>query len=402
MKEFIFLLLMLSCCILSQAQSANCIFEKPRITIHFGSGNVRDLNIAHFDYERVLHYCPSDGHYAYTPYTSDCFRGDWFTLMEDHTPGDASGNMLLVNSSYNTGTFFKTTVNALKGGKTYEFGVWLMNVCRITDKCPFPLLPNITIRLQTISGKTIAQLGTGEVARVEAPRWTQYRTIFNMPASETSLIITMINSKPGGCGNDFALDDITFRECIIKPAPIAKTTPKKPVVTKKQPIPVKQAPKKTTSVPAKKPPRVVKLVTPQKDSQVRATPVVKLKSKAFPPPPPVLTSRANTLARKIETESGEIKINLYDNGQIDGDTISIYHNNVLLISHARLSAKPISLSIAVDSSNPHHELIMVAENLGSIPPNTSLMIITAGTQRYEVFISSSEQKNAKVIFDLKQ
>jgi hypothetical protein len=60
------------------------------------------------------------------------------------------------------------------------------------------------------------------------------------------------------------------------------------------------------------------------------------------------------------------------------------------------------MSITVDEAHPHHELIMVAENLGSIPPNTSLMIITAGTKRYQVFISSNEQKNAKVIFDLKE
>jgi hypothetical protein len=45
---------------------------------------------------------------------------------------------------------------------------------------------------------------------------------------------------------------------------------------------------------------------------------------------------------------------------------------------------------------------MVAENLGSIPPNTSLMIVTAGTKRYEVYISSNEQRNAKVILDLKE
>jgi hypothetical protein len=67
-----------------------------------------------------------------------------------------------------------------------------------------------------------------------------------------------------------------------------------------------------------------------------------------------------------------------------------------------LSEKAISLNIAIDPSSPHHELVMVAENLGSIPPNTSLMIVTAGTKRYEVFISSSEQKNAKVVFDLKE
>jgi hypothetical protein len=45
---------------------------------------------------------------------------------------------------------------------------------------------------------------------------------------------------------------------------------------------------------------------------------------------------------------------------------------------------------------------MVAENLGSIPPNTSLMIVTTATKRYQVFISSTEQKNGKVVFDLKE
>jgi len=43
---------------------------------------------------------------------------------------------------------------------------------------------------------------------------------------------------------------------------------------------------------------------------------------------------------------------------------------------------------------------MVAENLGTIPPNTALMIVTAGSQRYELFLTSTEQKNAvvKIVF----
>ena len=94
-------------------------------------------------------------------------------------------------------------------------------------------------------------------------------------------------------------------------------------------------------------------------------------------------------------------IDLYDNGEIDGDTVSVYHNNTLIVSRARLSAKAISFRFPVDGAHPHHELVMVANNLGSIPPNTSLMIITAKDKRYEVFISSSEQKNAKVVIDLK-
>ena len=52
----------------------------------------------------------------------------------------------------------------------------------------------------------------------------------------------------------------------------------------------------------------------------------------------------------------------------------------------------------MDEANPDHELIMVAENLGEIPPNTSLMIVTAGDKRYEVRITSTEQKNAMVRF----
>jgi hypothetical protein len=130
--------------------------------------------------------------------------------------------------------------------------------------------------------------------------------------------------------------------------------------------------------------------------------VVKQDQKIFPSTPLILRTRENPLIRRIETEESEIKIELYDNGEIDDDTISIYHNNRLISSNMRLSQKPITVTISINSSQPHHEIVMVAENLGSIPPNTSVMIITTASKRYEVLISSSEQKNAKVVFDLKK
>jgi hypothetical protein len=401
-KEPIFLLLSLVLFFQLKAQPANCIFKKPVITIHFGTGNVRDVNTAVLPYyERVPGYCPRDGHYVFTPFTSDCFSGDWLTLAEDHTPGDKSGNMLIVNSSYNTGTFLKTVISGLKGGTTYEFGVWLMNVCRISDKCPYPLLPNISITLQTASGKSIALAGTGEIERLHEPRWKQHKAIFTTPAFETSFTLVMVNNKPGGCGNDFAVDDITFRECIRQPPPVT-TAAKKTIVAKKSPVAQKPVPKNATPSDAKKEPRNIGIVKPQKDSLVYSTPVVKSRPPAFPPPPPLLRTRENTVVKQIETEAREISIKLYDNGEIDGDTVSIYHNNVLLMGHARLSQKPVSISVAVDAAQPYHEIVMVAENLGSIPPNTSLMVITAGTTRHEVFISSNEQRNAKVILRLKE
>jgi hypothetical protein len=184
--------------------------------------------------------------------------------------------------------------------------------------------------------------------------------------------------------------------------PVVVTRPKKTIVAKTPPSNSKIAINKATPVPIKRDEPVAETVAPQKDMQDVSAPVIKPKALILPPAPFMLTTRTNPLVKQIETEAGQISISLYDNGEIDGDTVSIYHNNVLLMAHARLSQKPISFSITVDAHNPHHELVMVAENLGAIPPNTSMMIITAGTKRHGVFISSNEQKNAKVVLQLKE
>lgn len=388
------------CAFALSGQPANCVFRQAQIKIDFGTGSVSDFNSeALSNYKRVRTSCPSDGYYSYASYTSNCFNDDWQTLIEDHTAGDENGNMLLVNGAPNPGMFLKMNINGLKGGTTYEFGVWLMNVCRITEKCGFVLLPNLSIRLQTPGGKILAHFVTGDVPRVAVPRWTQHRAKFTTPASVTSLILTMVNNAPGGCGNDFALDDITFRECIVTPPPVVSKP--KPVTVKKQPVASKQSPAKPAQRPAKEA-RISRAATPKIDSSSASIAVPKAGRDHFPPPPAVLVNRTNALVKRIETTAGEIQVALYDNGQIDGDTVSIYHNNVLIKSQARLSEKPISFTIAVNPNEPYHEIIMVANNLGAIPPNTSVMVITAGNARHEVFISSTEQKNAKVVIDLKK
>jgi len=388
-KSLLFLLFVFRLALPLNAQPSDCTFSQPAVAIRFGAGNLPDLNTASLtNYYRVSTSCPTDGHYSYASSTRSCFRDDWHTLAGDHT-GDASGNMMLVNGAYDPGTFLRTTITGLKGSTIYEFGAWLMNLCKPTYKCPFPLLPKLSIRLETAMGKLIANFATGEVPRVAKPRWTQYRAYFTTPASISTLILTMTNNAPGGCGNDFALDDITFRECIktiTRPKTVTpKATPPKPVAKKKQPATKNPIPKKIN--PTLPSPYSVSVPTQKRN--------------IFPTPPMILTTRENPLVKRIETEAGEIRIELYDNGEIDGDTVSIYHNNSLVKAHARLSGIPIIFTISVNPAQPHHELVMVADNLGSIPPNTSVMIITAGGKRYEVFISSNEQKNARVILDLK-
>lgn len=112
--------------------------------------------------------------------------------------------------------------------------------------------------------------------------------------------------------------------------------------------------------------------------------------------------RSFQILKTIELENAQIKVELYDNGQIDGDTISLYFNGKLLVSQKRLTTSPISLNINIDDKRDYCELVMYAENLGSIPPNTALMIVTDGDKRYELNISSSEMTNGTVRFKLKK
>jgi len=120
--------------------------------------------------------------------------------------------------------------------------------------------------------------------------------------------------------------------------------------------------------------------------------------KIIPITPKDLATRENELVQTIKTSATEIVVNLYDNGTIDNDTVSVYLDKKLVVSRQRLTERPITVKFLLDDTNNFHELVMVAENLGEIPPNTSLMVVNAGSRQYEVRITSTEQKNAVVNF----
>jgi hypothetical protein len=108
--------------------------------------------------------------------------------------------------------------------------------------------------------------------------------------------------------------------------------------------------------------------------------------------------RNSNVIRTISIENETFNVDLYDNGDIDGDSISLFFNGKLLIANKRLSDKAITLKLNIDESRDMNELIMYAENLGSIPPNTALMVVTDGPSRYEVRISSDLQKSGVIRF----
>jgi len=105
--------------------------------------------------------------------------------------------------------------------------------------------------------------------------------------------------------------------------------------------------------------------------------------------------REKEIVKSITVNSSEIKIELYDNGEIDHDTVTVFVNGRMLLYRQMLTDSPLTLNIhAVPGAE--YELVMYADNLGEIPPNTALMMVTAGSRKIETFLSSSEQKSAAV------
>ena len=114
--------------------------------------------------------------------------------------------------------------------------------------------------------------------------------------------------------------------------------------------------------------------------------------------PAVLRDRENEYIRTLVIHTTEVTLNIYDDGAIDHDTVSVYLDNRQVVNHAMLTDRPIVVTLHLDEDNDYHEIVMVAENEGEIPPNTSLMIVKAGDKEYEVRITTTEQKNAVIKF----
>ncbi|MEP6699734.1 MAG: hypothetical protein ABJA85_00395 [Bacteroidota bacterium] len=197
----------------------------------------------------------------------------------------------------------------------------------------------------------------------------------------------------------FLRNKVKTTPVIINQPPVKKDTVKikvtdppvtKPVVVTKPPV----------TKPVVKPvtPPVTKIKTDSTKNEIIPTPIVKINPPVTIPKPEVLKSRTNELVKILTVNDADVTVKLYDNGEIDGDSISVYLDNKLILSNKGLTASPLILKFKMEEDNSEHELILVAENLGSIPPNTSLMIVESGAQRFDVRITSTEQKNAVVRF----
>lgn len=109
-----------------------------------------------------------------------------------------------------------------------------------------------------------------------------------------------------------------------------------------------------------------------------------------------LKIRAFDVSQIIDVDADSLKVSLYDNGEVDNDTISLFYNRQLVATGQLLSDKALTFTLALNDTI--NEIAMFAENLGRIPPNTALAIIYAGEQRFELNLTSTFNKNAAIRF----
>ena len=106
--------------------------------------------------------------------------------------------------------------------------------------------------------------------------------------------------------------------------------------------------------------------------------------------------RENVVQKEIEVSSDSLQVDFYDNGEIDGDSISVFFNDQLLGANLLLSTRSVHMNIKLDTTKPYNQLAMFANNLGAIPPNTALMLISDGKNRWDVRLTSDLGKTGAV------
>ena len=114
--------------------------------------------------------------------------------------------------------------------------------------------------------------------------------------------------------------------------------------------------------------------------------------------PFAVTERKTEIIRDITFRSDSLVFSLYDNGTVDGDTVSLLLNGTIVLAKKQLSTNALRVVVKMTADMGDSILLaMHAENLGSIPPNTGLLIIQDGNERSEIRFEGNLQKNSGIM-----
>ncbi len=208
---------------------------------------------------------------------------------------------------------------------------------------------------------------------------------------EFSLKISRTETTLSG---NFLSDDLHLYTCAPLKVNFRKLAADEPTLKER----IEQTAKEdTTEDAAPVPPVKQELAKPQPIQPVLIPEVIKPDTKISNDAVQKAGMRVNNFVRILDVDDDSVRIDLYDNAELDYDTVTVIYNKKLVQYKRLLEIKqPIRFYVHVDSVETNNDLIMYAENLGLIPPNSAIMILTDSGHRYEVSLTSDYQKNAAV------
>ena len=226
----------------------------------------------------------------------------------------------------------------------------------------------------------------------------QPAAIVNKPDTKTVAVV----NKPATEKKESRTDIPTAQ---VKSEPIAKT-----VVSQEKPV------VKTQSAPTKQPDAIVKKtdtkvvavnnpIPEKKEAETVAKPIVQeVKKPAVDviAKAAVIEGRKSEFTQVVNFKADSLELSLYDNGEIDGDTVSVFMNGEVLMSRQGLKASAIKKTIYITPGNEDFTLVLFADNLGKYPPNTGLLVVHDGDDVYNLRFSSDFQKSSGIVFRRKQ
>ena len=116
-----------------------------------------------------------------------------------------------------------------------------------------------------------------------------------------------------------------------------------------------------------------------------------------------IDTRKTEIIRSVFFTTDSLVIKLYDNGEVDGDTVSVVLNGKVIIAREGLTASAITKTIYITPDlGDSLQLVMYAENLGALPPNTGLLTIQDGDDRYDIRFAGDFAKNSAIILRRRQ
>lgn len=211
MKFYFFEIILLFCFIVPHAQLCNDNLGDPIVNVTFGiKGNPQIPSVT--SYQRVGG-CPGKGQYTINDFLFGC-GGNWLRMIGDHTPGDLDGNYMLVDAESTPGIVHQDTASGLCENMIYQYSFYVANALQDDLSCGSSVvLPNLTLIIESLAGKTLASYSTGDIPLTKEKEWVQYGFTYKTTQGIDAVVLKIISNSIEGCGSVFAVDDIVFQNC---------------------------------------------------------------------------------------------------------------------------------------------------------------------------------------------